>query len=172
MKHPETDEMATDSTEYRLPIAYIRTDSLLASYKYYIDLNEAFMRKYEDKRVVIKNREDKLRKDIEDFYQRAQANAFFNDERRVQEQNRLAKAEQDLQKFAAQAEQEFALENAKNSRQLQESIKAALDEFNTPRKYEIIFSDIGSDNILFADKSYDITQEIIEYMNSRYVPKK
>ena len=37
------------------------------------------------------------------------------------------------------------------------------------KKYDIILSKAG-DNILFADKKYDITQDIINGLNKRYKP--
>jgi outer membrane protein len=46
-----------------------------------------------------------------------------------------------------------------------------LKQFNTPKKYEYILSNAGTDNILYADEKYDITTEIIEYLNARYVKK-
>ena len=43
-------------------------------------------------------------------------------------------------------------------------------EFNKDKGYQIIYSNTGSDNILFADDKYDITKEVTEFLNKKYGP--
>jgi len=168
----ESSGTASDSTGYHLPIAYIRTDSLLANYKFSNDLNEAGIRKIEDKRLTIKQRDDKLKKEVTDFYQKAQMNAFISQDRQMQEQNRLAAQQQELENYVKQAEQEISIEQSKMIQQLQDTVAVALKAFNTPKKYQIILSNAGTDNILYADDIYDITKEFTDFLNARYVPSK
>ena len=171
-KASDTVEAVADSAKYHLPIAYIRTDSLLANYKFFIDLNEAGIKKIEDKKLIINKRSDSFKKEVLDFQQKAQMNAFISAERQAQEQNRLAGQQQELEKYISQVDQEMALEQAKMQQQLTDTIIAALKIFNTPRKYEIILSNAGTDNILYADESYDITKEVTDFLNGRYVSAK
>ena len=64
-------------------------------------------------------------------------------------------------------------ENEKNNLQLRDSINAFLKEYNKGKKYDLILSNTGFDNLLYADSAYNITQEILEGLNARYVsPKK
>jgi outer membrane protein len=172
MKQSATGEAATDSIDYHLPIAYIRTDSLLLKYKFYNDLSEAYVKKFEDKKLIINQRTEKFRKEVTDFSQKAQMNAFISDERRMQEENRLAGIQRDLENYQVQVERELSIEQENMHRQLQDTIISALKQFNIPKKYEIILSNAGTDNILYADESYNITEDIIEYLNARYVPQK
>jgi len=162
----------TNSTGSHLPVAFIRTDSLMAKYKFFIDLSNDLLKKQEDKTLIIKQRDDQLKKDIADFYQKVQNNVFISQERAQQEQSRLEGRQQDLQKLVAQSDREMSIEQAKTSQQLQDTIIAALKIFNTPRKYELIFANAGTDNILYADDSYDITNEVVAFLNARYVPAK
>lgn len=55
------------------------------------------------------------------------------------------------------------LEQQKLNLQLADTIKVNLVEFNKNKNYEIIFSNTASDNILYADEKYDITQEVIRF---------
>jgi outer membrane protein len=41
--------------------------------------------------------------------------------------------------------------------------------YNTTKGYDYILTKIG-DNILYANKALDITQDIIDGLNSRYAP--
>jgi outer membrane protein len=164
--------VVTDSSVLHLPIAYIRTDSLMVNYKFFNDLNDAIIKKMENQKLVINQRTQKFQKEYVEFQQKAQMNAFISAERQQQEQNRLIGQQQDLENYAAQAEKELALEQMKMNQQLQDTIVAALKVFNNPQKYQFILSNVGTDNIVYADDSYDITKEVIEFLNARYVPSK
>ena len=169
---PETALSGSDSTGFHLPLAYVRTDSLYLNYNFYKDLSDEIMKKVEDKRLVIKQKEDKWRKNILDYQEKVEKNVFYSREMAQAAQNRLATEQQDLENYAAQVEQEMALDRLRMSKQLQDTIKTALKQYNTPKKYEIIFSDADTDNILYADDIYDITIEVTEFLNARYVPEK
>jgi len=171
-KHPEIAELMADSTNFHLPVAYVRTDSLLPNYNFFNDLNEIYIKKMEDRRLVINQRADKLNKDVIDFQQKVQMNAFITQERAAQEQDRLLKQKQDLDNYADQVNKELSLEQAKMLQQVTDTIIAGLKLFNTPQKYQLIFSNAGTDNILYADDSYDITKEVIDFLNARYTPSK
>jgi len=171
-KHSETTDGVADSSGFHLPIAYIRTDSLLSNYNFYKDLSDEMMKKFEDKSLSVKQREDRLKKEITEYYQKLQNNVFYSQERQMQEQNRLTGLQTELEKYTASVDQEIKFEQAKMSQQLQDTIVSAVKDFNTPKKYEIILSNAGTDNIIYADDSYDITAEITEFLNARYVPQK
>jgi len=171
-KQLESIGVFSDSTHSHLPIAYIRTDSLLSHYKFFLDLNDASIKKIEDKKLIINKRQDQLQKEVNDYYQKAQMNAFITQERAQQEQNRLSGLKQDLDNYIAQANQEMQMDQAKLQQQLTDTIISALKIFNTPKKYEMILSNAGTDNILYADDSYDITNEVTDFLNARYVPAK
>jgi len=171
-KQSETKEITSESANFHLPIAYIRTDSLLSNYKFFIDLNDASIKKLEDRKLDINKRTEALRTRIANYYQKAQMNAFISQERQQQEQNTLASAQQDLDNYISQSTQEMQAEQNKMQQQLIDTIVVALKIFNTPKKYEMILSNAGTDNILYADDSYDITKEVTEFLNARYVPAK
>jgi outer membrane protein len=66
-------------------------------------------------------------------------------------------------------ESELANETAKFNEALRDSLNNFLKAYNKDKKYDIILSKAG-DNILFADKKYDITQDVINGLNKRYKP--
>ncbi|MDR2690996.1 MAG: OmpH family outer membrane protein [Dysgonamonadaceae bacterium] len=162
----------SDSTRSLLPMAYIRTDSLLNSYKLFADLNEVSMRELENHRLDINQRKQRFEKEVQDFQQKIQLNAFITQERANQEGARLEKTRNDLEKYAAQIEQSLSEKQMRMQQQLQDSVLSGLKLFNTPQKYQIIFSNIGTDNFYYADDAYDITKEVVEFLNTRYTPAK
>ena len=65
---------------------------------------------------------------------------------------------------------EFAAEQNKYNKALHDSIANYLAQYNKDKKYSIIFSKSG-DNLLYADKAYDITREVITGLNKAYKGK-
>ena len=96
--------------------------------------------------------------------------AFATRERAEQEQMRLMKQQQELQALQQKLSDELASENQKNSLQLRDSINSFLKIYNQNKGYDLIISNTGFDNLLYANPAYNITQEIIDGLNARYTP--
>jgi Outer membrane protein len=161
-----------DSIPLRLPVAYISTDSLLSKYQFVIDKNDEILGKLESHRLDLGRRQQKFQKDVLEFQQKAQMNAYYSRERMQQEQTRLERQQQELEESAARAEQEIGMEQARLQQVLQDSLDLAIREFNNG-KYQIIFSNSGGASTFFyMDDSYDITKEVVDYLNARYTPEK
>jgi outer membrane protein len=165
-------DIQSDSIISHLPVAYIRTDSLLRNYKFYTDMNETLMKRVEDERRNLNARTQRFQKDYTDFQSKTQANAYLTRDRQEQELNRLARMQQDLQQDEARITEELGREQERMFLEVRDTIFAALKLFNTPQKYQVIFSNNDFDNLFYADDSYDITKPVIEFLNARYKPTK
>lgn len=156
-----------------MKIAFVEVDTLLAKYNFCIDLNGAMVKKSENVRLTLNQKAAELEKQKREFQTKYENNAYLSQERAQQEYNRIAKQEQDLQALSNKLQSELMSENEKNSLQLRDSINAFLKEYNKDKKYSMIFSNTGFDNLLYADDVYNITQEILDGLNARYSsPKK
>lgn len=152
-----------------LKIAYVEIDSLLTQYNFCKDLNEAMMRKQENVNATLNEKMKALDNEVREF-ERKYNNHVFTPERAQQEQARLLKMRQDLEAQHQRLMAELQQENDKNSMQLRDSINSFLKEYNKTKGYSLIISNTGADNLLYADPSLNITKEIIEGLNKRYVP--
>lgn len=158
-----------DSTEITtLPIAYINIDSLLLNYTFAKNANEQLTKKQEDSRVTINSRQRQLQQDMVDFQKKVENNAFLSRERAESEQARIQKQQQDLQVTADKLSQQIMEQQQKMSEQLRDTIDNFLKTYNKDGKYQIIMSNTANDNILYAGKRYDITQDVIKKLNERY----
>ncbi|GHT61006.1 membrane protein [Bacteroidia bacterium] len=155
-----------------LPVAYIRTDSLLNNYELFKDLSEASMKELENHQVDINQRKQKFEREAQEFQQKVQLNAFLTQDRMNQEGSRLEKTRADLERYADQIKQSLSDKQMQMQQQLQDSVLSGLKLFNTPQKYQIIFSNIGTDNFYYVDDAYDITKEVVDFLNARYKPAK
>ena len=64
---------------------------------------------------------------------------------------------------------EFQTETERYNNALRDSIQHYLKVYNKDKKYSLILSKAG-DNLLYADKALDITNEVIAGLNKAYKP--
>ncbi|MCD8263336.1 MAG: OmpH family outer membrane protein [Tannerellaceae bacterium] len=156
-----------DSTSL-LPVAYINVDSLFFNYNYSKDLTEVMLKKQENSRASVNQKANSLRSEMQDFQRKLENNAFLTRERAEQEQQRLLNKQQELQELDARLAQELMTEQQQMNEQLLDTIVTQLKKFNANRGYQVIFSNTMGDNILLADDPYDITAEVIDFLNKNY----
>jgi outer membrane protein len=162
--------MLLNDSSITLPIAFVNVDSLLINYNFAKDLNESLLRKEESTRATLNQRQSQINAAAQDFERKLRNNAFLSQEKAQQEQERIMQMNQEYQQLAERLTQEFMLEQEKLNIQMEDTIKARLAEFNSTRNYEIIFSNRTTSTVLYADDKYDITSEVVEFLNSKYGP--
>jgi outer membrane protein len=150
------------------PVAYIDIDSLLLNYNFSKDLNEQIVKKQENARASFNQQAQSFQNDAENFQYKVQNNAFATRERAEQEQQRLAKKQQELQALDEKLTRELMDENQRVNEQLRDTIIAHLREYNKEKGYQIIFSNAAGTPVLLADDVYNITNDVVEYLNKRW----
>ncbi len=174
----EKKEIATDERREAgveksadLKLAYVDVDSLLSQYEFSKDLNETMIKKEENVRATLNQKARELQDQVTEFQRKAQNNAFLSQERMQQEQERLGKLQQNLQDLQNRLATEMQSETQKHTMMLRDSIRNFLKDYNQTRKYSMIFSNAGLENLLYADDAYNITPEIVKGLNTRYKKK-
>lgn len=156
--------------EGNLPIAYINLDSLLANYTLAQECGEQLMRKQEDARLKLNTKMRTFQNEYADFQRKLENNAFLSRERAESEANRLQRKQEELQALEEQLTQDIIAENQALNIRLADSLTNYLNEYNADGKFHLILSNQGRDNVLTAVEGYDITEEIIDALNARYIP--
>ena len=164
---PTTPDPIVRDTTPTLKIAYVDIDTLLINYTLWNDLNEEMIRKEENVRTTLNEKAKELEADFAEFERKLNNNGFVTRERAESEQNRILKKRQDLEELQERLSNELTIENNKNNILFRDSINAYIKEYNKAKGYNIILSRLG-DNILYIDGGMNITQEVIEGLNSRY----
>ncbi len=154
-----------------LPVAYVNVDSLLINYNYAKDANDVLIKKYNNANATLTQKQRQFEAEVADFQKKAQNNAFLSQERAQQESVRIQKLESDLHATAQRLQEDYMKEQAKINSQITDSVRVCLKDYNKKANFQMIFSNTGLDNILLAKDSYDITQDIINLLNSRYKPE-
>ena len=161
--------LLNDST-IALPIAFVNVDSLLVNYNFAKDLNESLLRKEESTRATLNQRENQINSAAQEFERKLRNNAFLSQERAQQEQERIMKMNQEYQQLAERLSQEFLIEQQKLNIQMEDTIKVRIEEFNSTRNFEIILSNTSTSTLIYAKDKYDITNEVVQYLNNKYGP--
>ncbi|MBQ9704759.1 MAG: OmpH family outer membrane protein, partial [Paludibacteraceae bacterium] len=141
----------------QLPVAYLNIDSLLNNYTFAQEAQETLMTKQEDARLKLNTKARTLQNEMADFQRKLDNNAFLSRERAEQEANRLQKKQQDLQDLEAKLTNDILVENQNLNLQLRDTLDNFLKEFNAEGRFQIIFANTQSDNVLLAQPGYDIT---------------
>ena len=101
------------------------------------------------------------------FQQKLNNNAFTSREQAESQQAAIQRQQQSLQELQARLENELANETAKFNEDLRDSLMNFLNAYNKDKKFDLILTKQG-DNILYAAKRFDITNDVINGLNKRY----
>ena len=82
----------------------------------------------------------------------------------------MQKQSNDLQALNQRLSGEFQTETEKYNKALHDSLQNYLAIYNKDKKYSLIFAKQG-DNLLYADKRNDITNEVVAGLNKAYKGK-
>ena len=167
----ETETTAAAETEITgLKIAYVEVDSLMSQYQFCTDYNILLNKKGENASNTLQQKQRALQQHAAALQKKYENNGFTTRDELEHAQNQLAKEQQDLAELEQRLTNELALENAKLNAELRDSIQAFLKVYNKTKKFDYILSKQG-DNILLANKKFDITKEVVAGLNKRYKAK-
>lgn len=159
-------EQGTVSKEMR--IAYVEVDSIMTQYKFCKDYSLILQKKGENIQNTLQQKQQQLQAAVNNFQQKVQQNAYTR-EQAESIQAGLQKQNNDLEGLNQRLSNEFQVETNKYNVALRDSIQHFLAKYNKDKKYSLIISKQG-DNLLYADKAYDITSEVVAGLNKAYKP--
>jgi outer membrane protein len=149
-----------------ISIAYVKMDSLLLNYKVYKQMSEELLQEEEKSRLNLNQKASALQKEIEEFQNKVQHNAFLTQERALSEQDRLLKKQKDLQELGIKLEQELLVKQQKMTEKLNLVIDSVINAYNVEADHDFIITNTGKDNLLFGNQKYNITSKILEILNA------
>ena len=138
----------------------------MSQYKLCKDYSLILQKKGQNIQNTLAQKQQALEAAAANFQQKIQQNAYTR-EQAQQIQMSLQKQNNDLQALNQRLSSEFQAETEKYNNALRDSIKHFLAIYNKDKKYGLILSKAG-DNILYADKTHDITNEVIAGLNKAY----
>ncbi len=153
-------------------VVYVNTDTLLMNYKLSIELNEAFLKKQENRRTELNQKAKSLDGEMREFQRKLEKNGFLSRERAEFARDAIMLKQQKLQQLQQDMTNQMMNEQADLNKKLFDKITSCLKEFNKEMGYDIILSTTLGGNVLFAKDGFDITSKLLEELNKDYDKQK
>lgn len=169
-KMDEKTETAAQQTKGSGKIAYVEVDSIMTQYNFCKDYTKILNQKGNNIQKTLASKQQALQNAAANFQQKVQQNAYTREQAEAIQAG-LQKQSNDLQALNQRLSGEFQTETEKYNKALHDSLQHYLAVYNKDKKYGLIFAKQG-DNLLYADKTYDITNEVVAGLNKAYKPKK
>jgi outer membrane protein len=165
---PKSDKSSDEKPQVNsnLKIAYVEVDSIMTQYEFCKEYSLILEKKSQNIQNTLQQKGQALQAAANNFQQKLQQNAYTR-EQAEQVQAGLQKQNADLEALQARLTAEFQNETAKFNEALHDSIQHFINIYNKDKKYTMILSKSG-DNILYANKGIDITDEIVKGLNKTY----
>jgi len=167
---PKMDEQpatANDNATGGVKLAYVEVDSLMTQYEFCKEFTLILQKKSNNARNTLNQKGQALQSAMANFQQKLNNNGFTSREQAESQQAAIQRQQQSLQELQARLENELGKETAKYNEGLRDSLQHFLAAYNKDKKYDLILTKQG-DNILLANKRYDITNDVINGLNKHY----
>ncbi len=163
-------ESNTKAAPTSMKIAYVEVDSIMSQYKFCKDYSLILQKKGQNIQSTLASKQQALQAAAANFQQKVQQNAYTREQAEAIQAG-LQKQSADLQGLNQRLSNEFQVETEKYNAALRDSLRHFLNEYNKDKKYSLILSKAG-DNLLYADKALDITNDVVAGLNKAYKPVK
>lgn len=151
-----------------ISIAYVTMDSVISQYQYAKDIRDKLEKDGKDAQAQMQSKANAFQTAAEDFQRKMKINAFVSQQAAESAQARVLKLQQEAQQMELQLQQTFAQKQVLMMQDMYKDVQDKIKEYNKDKKYTLILTSSGINNLLYAEESMDITDDFIKYLNSHY----
>ncbi len=152
-------------------IAFVDVDSLATQYEFCKDGQKELESKQNAYSSQLNSKAQALQNAMADFQNKLQNGGFTSQQQAQAAQTKLQKQQEQIQQFQTKINNDMNAATLKYQQVLRDSLNNFLNEYNKDGRYKMILSKSG-DNILYADKALDITNDVLAGLNKRYKKSK
>ena len=157
---------ATNGSSFKM--AYVMTDTLSEAYEYFNDIQSDLMIQQQEKEAELNSRYKALQNKFLKV-QRDVQNRMMTPTTAQKKQEQLGIQQQKLQQDQQIYQAEIMEKTQKMTLEVLDSIKNYIKVYNKEHHYNLVItSDTLGSQLLYADKQFDITEDIIKGLNERY----
>ena len=149
-------------------IVYINTDTLLNNYQLAVELNEAFLKKQEDRRTELNIKAKAIDQEGAEFQRKLQNNGFISEARAMEARDQLLVKQENFRRLQQEMMDKASREQSELNKQLFDEITNFLKEYNKEKGFNIVLSTQLGGNVFYAEDGFDITKEIVDRLNANY----
>ena len=152
-------------------IAYVNIDTLIQHYDMFIDKNDELMQKKNESEAELQIQSKNFEKEVRDFQDKVQKGLITRTKAQMLQQE-LAQKEQQLYANRDNMAMQLSEEEQVMLRQILNEVMLYLEEYNKDYNYKYIFSNSFGGQLLYVDKSLNITQDVLKGLNEKYNKEK
>lgn len=153
-----------------LKIAFIEVDSIMTQYNFCKDYSKILEKRGNNIQSALSTQERNLEAAINNFQKKVQNNGFSSQNEYESQQAAIQRQQEQYVAARDRLASELQSETDKFNKALHDSIQHFIEKYNKDKKFSLILTKQG-DNILFGDKSLDVTAEVVAGLNKAYKTK-
>ena len=168
---PSTVSSGGDSTQAKVErIVYVNADTLLEKYEYFKDIRNNLEEKAKKAQADLQSRSNAFQREVADYQQKAPTMSASD---RQSTEERLARKQDELARHNQNASASFAQEEASENEKLYSKITDYLKKHSKAKGYKLVLTySTSNPAVLYADESLEITDEVLEALNTEYKKEK
>lgn len=155
-------------------IVFLNLDTVIQDYDMANDLRSVVETKVNSIQQEVNRRGSKLEKETKAFQDKMNK-GLLTQSVAEQQYKKLQEQQASFQNYAAQKQQEIAEEQQVMMNQIADAINTFIQEFNEEKGYALILTtqgDILTAPVVAGNETLDITEEVLEGLNAKYVEEK
>jgi len=170
-RHGSAGSSATADTTVRKAapgsIAYVNIDTVMHRYVMYDDMKAKFTDKQQLYASEMENKSKKMQNEVQDYQNKMQKHLILSSEAPKIEQG-LQAEQQQLLALSDKYAQQLGDDEQVMNRQILNSIMEYLIEYNKDKGYSYVLGNAFGGTVLYANKTLDITQDVLKGLNEKY----
>ena len=152
-------------------IVYVDLDRILMEYDMANDLRSVVETKVQNIQAEVNRRGKKLENDVVEFQNKIDKGLMTRSVAEAQSQ-KLQQQEVEFNNYAAQKQQEIQEEQVVMMNQLGDAIQTYIEKYNEDKQYAMILTNSGGAPVITANKTLDITDDVLAGLNEEYIKNK
>lgn len=163
----ENKNVANKSTDAgSMTIRYVDEDTIMANYNLAKDFNEAMLRRQNQLDAAQQQRGNEINKFAASMEQKYKNNGYLSEESMQADNAKLQKMQADAQNYIGNLQQSIATELEQSRAQVLDSINNFMKDYAKQKGFDMVIYKSAS---IYVDEKYDVTKEVVEGLNKRYV---
>lgn len=156
-------------TENIEPIVYVDSDSLLSKYDYYKEVKGQMEDKGKKLQADVEVKGRSFQAEVQ-AYQKNAVNLTPDEKKSTEE--RLGKKQQELQSYQQTLSQQLGQEEQEINKKLYDKVQLYLKDYCKKNTHKMVLMYSKGGNLLYGDKSLDVTVEVVKGLNELYKTEK
>jgi len=152
-------------------IAYVDIDTLVSNYDLYKAKVEELTQKRNESDAELQVRSNSFDREVQDYRNKLSKGLITRTKAQMLEQE-LAQKQQELYAMGESLQRQLLEEEQVMYRQVLNEVMEFLVEYNKDHNYKYIFSNTFGGQLLYTEKSLNITKDVLEGLNESYSKSK